>query len=204
MRHKRLYFSCAIVAAGAILALAAARSHPHLFIDSKVTFVFDDKGLAKILEEWTFDEMFSADTISEFDKDGDKVFSPEEIVEIEAKAFSNLKSFGYFTFVSINGKALEIEKVEDFSASIGADEQRVIYKFSVPCAVLASKETARVEASNFDESNYTDLALTDDSPALEFDREKLHAEQKVDRSRKIDAATGLNAPPVMIVTFKLK
>ena len=72
-------------------------SHPHIFVDCTLSFVFDENGFAGIKERWVFDEMFSSMILNDFDKDRNLSLDSQEIVAIKKGAFSNLKNFNYFT-----------------------------------------------------------------------------------------------------------
>ena len=48
------------VALGLFALSAPALAHPHIFIDAKVTVVFDDAGnIAGLKQDWSFDKAFS-------------------------------------------------------------------------------------------------------------------------------------------------
>ena len=46
----------------AILSATPAAAHPHVWIDGVVTFAFKDGRIVAIRQEWTFDEVFGAET----------------------------------------------------------------------------------------------------------------------------------------------
>ncbi len=82
-------------------------AHPHVFVDNQIEIAFDTKGLAGISVQWTFDEMFSAGIIFDYD-DGDGVFSSREIALIKEECFSNLKEYGFFFDILIDGKPFPV------------------------------------------------------------------------------------------------
>ena len=63
---------------GVVFGMAApALAHPHIFIDAKVTVVFDDSGaISALRNEWTFDEAFSSWVIQGLDTNNDGETSP--------------------------------------------------------------------------------------------------------------------------------
>ncbi len=131
------------------------QGHPHIFIDNKVTIVFDEKGLAGFNLNWVFDKVFSASIIHDFDLNGDGIFSKTEIEAIRETAFSNLSNFNYFCLVTINGSVFRVQYVTDFSVAIR--DKRVIYKFFVPCHVQGITEFKMVTAAVYDETYFTDI-----------------------------------------------
>jgi len=131
------------------------QGHPHIFIDNKITIVFDQKGLAGFNLDWVFDKVFSASIIHDFDLNGDGIFSKTEIAAIKENAFSNLSNFNYFCFITINGSVFRVQYVTDFSAAVR--DKRVIYKFFVPCHVQGITEFKMVTAAVYDETYFTDI-----------------------------------------------
>lgn len=131
------------------------QGHPHIFIDNKVTIVFDGKGLAGFSLDWVFDKVFSASIIHDFDLNGDGVFSKNEIGAIKESAFSNLSNFNYFCAITINGSVFRVQYVTEFFAAMS--ENRVIYRFFVPCHVQGIAEFKMVTAAVYDETYFTDI-----------------------------------------------
>jgi ABC-type uncharacterized transport system substrate-binding protein len=144
-----------------------AISHPHVFVDAELTIVFDGQGLAGFRQRWVFDEMFSSTMLSNFDKNNDHSLDVHEVEEIKKGGFSNLRNYGYFTHILIDGKTFDVNYVTEFSAE--AHNNRLLYTFFVPCHVAASEQFKHVTVSLFDETYYTDVALLSDSLSCEND-----------------------------------
>lgn len=132
-----------------------AYAHPHVFIDNKLTFKFDTEGLAGISVRWTFDEMFSAGIIFDYD-DGDGVFSKQENAILKRENFNNLKEYGYFLDVVIDHTPFTVAFVQDFVATINSGQ--LVYCFFVPCHVSASDHIKTVRVGVVDETNF--VAIT--------------------------------------------
>jgi ABC-type uncharacterized transport system substrate-binding protein len=140
-------------------------SHPHVFVDAELTIVFDEKGLAGFRQRWLFDEMFSSTMLSNFDKNEDHVLDAHEIGEIKKGGFGNLRNYGYFTHILIDGDIFEVTYVMEFSAEV--HDNRLLYTFFVPCHVIAGDQFTHVTISVFDETYYTDVALLPESLSCE-------------------------------------
>jgi ABC-type uncharacterized transport system substrate-binding protein len=140
-------------------------SHPHVFVDAELTIVFDGQGLAGFRQRWVFDEMFSGTMLSNFDKNKDHVLDVDEIGEIKKGGFNNLRNYGYFTHILIDGDIFEVTYVTEFSAEV--HDNRLMYTFFVPCHVVAGDRFKHVIVSVFDETYYTDVALLPDSLSCE-------------------------------------
>ena len=105
---------------GALLVLAAsgvqdkAAAHPHVWVTAKAEVVFEGGKIAGIQHHWTFDEFYTAMAIVGLDKNGDGIYSREELAELAKVNMQGLSEFDFFTFAML-GKA----KVE-FSAPVDA------------------------------------------------------------------------------------
>src|SRR5918994_549986 len=109
----------AVVLGGTAWAVALpgpAAAHPHVWINDVTTFLFKDRQLAGIRHHWEFDEIFSSYVIDEQDANKDGELDRAEIDAIQANAFSNLRDYGYFTHLRIDGKEVPLTEVADFSA----------------------------------------------------------------------------------------
>jgi ABC-type uncharacterized transport system substrate-binding protein len=142
-------------------------SHPHVFVDVDLVIVFNEQGLAGFRQRWLFDEMFSSTILMSFDKNKDHMLTVHEIEEIKKSAFNNLRNYGYFTHILIEGNTFEVKYVTEFSAEI--HDNRLLYTFFVPCHVVASEQFKHITVSLFDETYYTDVALLSDSLSCEND-----------------------------------
>jgi ABC-type uncharacterized transport system substrate-binding protein len=142
-------------------------SHPHVFVDVDLVIVFNEQGLAGFRQRWFFDEMFSSTILMSFDKNKDHMLTVHEIEEIKKSAFNNLRNYGYFTHILIEGNTFEVKYVTEFSAEI--HDNRLLYTFFVPCHVVASEQFKHITVSLFDETYYTDVALLSDSLSCEND-----------------------------------
>ncbi|CAN2040495.1 putative DUF1007 family protein [Candidatus Magnetomoraceae bacterium gMMP-15] len=176
-------------------------SHPHVFVDCELTFVFDQKGFSGIKEQWSFDEMFGNYIINDFDKNKDSKFSRQEIDEIKTKAFKNLKNFSYFTHLLIDGKRLTVEETKDFSAKI--ENGKLSYSFFVPCQIQAGKQFRNVAVALFDESYYTSLNPLTGS--MSFDGKNNFVVQKsIEEIKELTFYHGMLIPKGVSIKFKQK
>lgn len=154
-----------------LLLMSISMAHPHLFIEGSLTLRFDEAGLTAIEEHWTFDEMFSASMIEEFDINKDGRFDEQESVALKQGAFDNLKEFNYFTFVKSDGKAISIKNAEHFSAEIIND--KLVYHFTVPCLIRVESIEKKMTIALFDTSYFTAITTNstlgglEDHPGLE-------------------------------------
>jgi ABC-type uncharacterized transport system substrate-binding protein len=149
---KRLLLALALLAPA-----AAAEAHPHIWIRATATMQFEDGKITGIRHEWIFDDFFSNALISDFDKNKNKQFDPDEVKELEANAFVALKEFGFFTHVKVAGKAVTIETTRDFSPSI--KDGKVIYTFMAVLPQPVDPRAAQFAAGVYDHSYYVDVEV---------------------------------------------
>ena len=122
MIHARKIFGrTRILVIGMALCLAAlavpseTRAHPHVFVEARAEFVFDDDGrLSEIRHSWTFDEFFSAYAIEGLDTDGDGVYSRAELDPLAEVNVTSLEEFGFFTFAGTAENEPRFGKPRDY------------------------------------------------------------------------------------------
>ncbi|MBN2322506.1 MAG: DUF1007 family protein [Spirochaetes bacterium] len=183
-----------------LLTRGELKAHPHVFLDTRVTVVLDSEGVTGFWIEWEFDEMFSAMIIQDFDEDYDFSFSPAEIANIEKNAFSNLKNFHYFTYVSWKGGEYTGKKIRDFSASIRGDT--LVYRFFVPCRIGIDDTGMVIKVWIYDDSYYCDVGFAEEEPAA-FEGEKGYGiEAVIARDERITYYFGQVSPQVLRLSVR--
>jgi ABC-type uncharacterized transport system substrate-binding protein len=97
-RVRGLVWRCALAAAmAAMVWQSPAQAHPHVFVTSKATVVYDQGRIVGIEHVWTFDEFYTAMAIQGLDTNNDGVYSREELAELAKVNMDGLKEFDYFT-----------------------------------------------------------------------------------------------------------
>ena len=77
------------------------QAHPHVWITYETTVVYDKGAIVGFDHVWTFDDMYTAMAIQGLDKDGDGVYTREELAELADVNMQGLKEFDYFTFAKL-------------------------------------------------------------------------------------------------------
>jgi ABC-type uncharacterized transport system substrate-binding protein len=138
--------------------------HPHMFIDSRVTFQFGDEGLEGYWVTWWFDGGFTGMILADYDMDRNREFSPAEVRDIEQNAFSNLENYGYFMYISLEGVPIPAETPTDFSAYL--EGKRLVYEFFVPLSVPADYDWRKIKLAIYDETFFCDIVFVDTKPVM--------------------------------------
>jgi ABC-type uncharacterized transport system substrate-binding protein len=157
--RSRLFAAVVLLTACAFAAVPVSNghAHPHVWIDASVTLVLDRGRIVAARVGWVFDEFYSVTLLRAFDADRSQSFSPAETRRLRAEAFENVSGFGYFTHITVDGKKLLTQRVEDFSAAVR--KGRVIYRFTVPFPTPVDPAKNRVTVSAFDETYYVDMTF---------------------------------------------
>jgi ABC-type uncharacterized transport system substrate-binding protein len=189
-----------------ILALSAfhapAAAHPHVFVATRYTLVFDDAGLAGLRVNWRFDEMFSTMIAEDFDRNRDGAFDAAESAAVEQGVFRNLAQFGFFTHVEIDGKPFAVEFVKDFVAS--RDGRVMVYSFLVPCHVPAGPQPRRIKVSPYDPEYYAAVFFARDRPVTLENADGFKVESRIIEDHDTTIYFGMIHPWTLIFTFKPK
>lgn len=164
MDHRTI--AVLLAASGALLAGTAwvqdARAHPHVWITAITTFVFEDRQLTGIRHRWEFDEFFGSYVIEEHDADRDGVLDEAEIAALRDNAFANLRDYGYFTHVRIDGEPLSLDQVLDFTASI--EDGVLVYEFTLALPEPVDPSTEQLATGVYDPEYYIEILLDQNDP----------------------------------------
>ena len=136
-------------------------SHPHLFITSTLTLVYEARQPTRLDVSWAFDDGFSAMVIGDYDANNDGKFSPKETEALRGEVFDYLKEHHYFTWITYGGTLHLPDKITDFA--VHANQGQVTYSFSIPLDPRPTPgETLRI--SQYDPTNYSALFLDETTP----------------------------------------
>jgi ABC-type uncharacterized transport system substrate-binding protein len=177
-------------------------AHPHVFIDNRISVIFDYNGLKGFKHEWIFDEMFSSTMIREFDLDADSKFNEKETKSVLNGAFSNLKEYNYFTDIAINGHRFKIKEFEDFHARI--DSGLMVYEFFLPCEVTASYGIQEVTIAVYDPTYFVQVLWAPQKPYFFKDTSKVELRYEVYEDEKNAYYYGQIIPEALRIRFRKK
>ena len=198
MRFKSTWISLVLIISLHSVALA----HPHVFIDCDLIFIFDSEGLAGIEQRWVFDEMFSTMILGHFDRNKDDALDPDEVNGLRKGAFANLQNYNYFTHIQLVTKKFVVDKVNDFYATV--QDNRLIYRFFVPCRVRAAESLTKIQVAIYDDSYYTDVKLGMDTPSFDGGGQLYSVDYEIDKSPDLAYYGGQIVPEAITVRFRRK
>ncbi|HHU36751.1 MAG TPA: DUF1007 family protein [Treponema sp.] len=138
---------------------ALAVAHPHMQFTSTAEFVWDEKKLSGVYLEWVFDPYFSADIIRGYDLNGDGLFNKAETKAVYEGAFTYLKNYNYFTFISQKDRREMAKTVEQFSVS--QKKGLLLYRFFID---LSSWAPGTIRLAVYDYTFFCDVRYPDKNP----------------------------------------
>jgi ABC-type uncharacterized transport system substrate-binding protein len=141
-----------------LAAALPAFAHPHVFVNNKMTVVFDGGMLQGISFTWTFDEMFSNMILADYDPKHTGQFNAAQVKAVKAGAFDNLENYHYFIALAVGKRQLSHFAIQRFTPSV-ADKTKLVYTFFIPLMVPLKPAEQSVHATVYDDSYYVAFDL---------------------------------------------
>ncbi|MGA2613213.1 MAG: DUF1007 family protein [Spirochaetia bacterium] len=141
----------------------SALAHPHVFINNKMTVLFDNGNLKGMTFRWSFDDMFSEMILTDFKPNVDGNFSAKQTAQIKSGAFDNLENYHYFLAFFIGKKPLRKIRIEQFTPSV-VEGTKLVYSFFVPLDLPVTADEQTVRVTVYDDTYFVafDLMHADD------------------------------------------
>ena len=158
----RLLIPCYLAILAIVGATAVSDAHPHIWIDTVVTFVFDRGKVTRFRLEWTFDEFYSDVLLDSVRPKGKGKLDEKAVKELYENDFANLKDYEYFIHLRLAGKKFPVREVSDFSATVV--NGRVVFRFTVQLPSPVDPVATAITLGVYDESYFTDVAFAEEHP----------------------------------------
>lgn len=181
---------------------SVALSHPHVFITQKIKIVFDKQGLAGFSIYWMFDDMFTSMIIGDYDKNQNEALEKSEVALIKKEAFSYVSNYNYFTFVKIDGKPFDVKFIQDFSAEL--HDKILIYKFFIPCHVIALSNVKNVTIASYDPSYYSAIFFANNNSVSLDNSESFEVKTIIKEDKSTSIYYGQINPWTLFLNFSAK
>jgi len=97
-----------------VLSAVSAAAHPHIWVTTNTTVLYENGAIVGLRHAWTFDEIYSEMAIEGLDKNNDGKYSREELAELAKVNIEALKEFAYFTAVKLAGEPLQVSTPTDY------------------------------------------------------------------------------------------
>lgn len=158
---KQVFNTIAALAFSATSALA----HPHVFIDSGVTFLFDDKGqLAAVRVMWAYDEFYSLLQLEdlELDRDGDGILTADEEAQLAGYDTNWVKGYEGDIYLTVGDQKIALAGPTKPGAKL--ENGRILSWHIRPIINRIDAEVSEVTVKVYDPTFYTayttDLGIT--------------------------------------------
>ncbi|GAK68724.1 hypothetical protein RRU01S_02_00520 [Agrobacterium rubi TR3 = NBRC 13261] len=145
----------------ACLAPMTAMAHPHVFAEARLEVIEGTDGkVQEVRNIWRFDEMFSASVVLDYDKNSDAKLDKEELAEIGTTVVESLAEFSYYTFISADGKTVDVAKPD--TIHVDYKDNQILMFFSVkPKTPLPIK--GKLSFGAWDPTMYTAIDFAKDT-----------------------------------------
>lgn len=139
-----------------ILALAGAEAHPHVFIDTGLTFRFDGEGrLGAVSVVWAFDDFSSMLMVEdmEMDQDGDGVLTDDEIARLTAMFSDWPEDFAGDLYLTRDGNPVALSGPQE--VAVRYQQGRIVVTHIRALLDRIRPEDERIEQQVYDPTYYT-------------------------------------------------
>jgi ABC-type uncharacterized transport system substrate-binding protein len=150
-----------------LLALTGvAQAHPHVWVTFKSELLYaPDGALTGIRHSWAFDDMFSAFATQGIAHKGEG-FTREELAPLAETNVTSLKEFGYFTFVTADGKKIDLTDPPKNEYWLGLKDGVLTLYFTLPLKQPVKANKLDIEV--YDPSVFIDFEFAKDDDAIKF------------------------------------
>ncbi len=104
----------AALVAATVFAGGEARAHPHVWVTTETTVLYDNGTIVGLRQKWSFDEFYTSMALQGLDTNGDGVYDRSELAELAKVNIDGLKEFDYFTTAMLASMKLKFEAPRDF------------------------------------------------------------------------------------------
>lgn len=171
------------------LATRPVVAHPHVWIVTSATLVFEGDRVTAIRQEWLFDEIFSGNVIHDFDRNKDGKFDAKETREVELNAFGNLGEYDFFTRMTAGGARMKFKTARAFS--IERRGKRVVYRFTLDLPQPIEPLKQDVQLTILDETYFVEILLAETDPIRFEGMRGIACRTRIDRDESLAAAFGV-------------
>ena len=167
-------------------ASSFALAHPHVWVSVTADLVFRPDGhVSEVRHRWTFDEAYSSYAVQGLDKNGDGIYSREELAELAKVNTESLADFGFFTVLKADGKRLDFDAPRD--AWLEHDKGQLTLHFTLPVKdAAAARRTLILDV--YDPTFFVDFSYADGDDAVKLVGAPKNCAVQMSRPKKPETA----------------
>jgi ABC-type uncharacterized transport system substrate-binding protein len=163
MKNAMRALACAAHTAAACSIMSdAALAHPHVWVTVRDTVLYDRGTITGVKHQWTFDDAYTAMAIEGLDKNGDGIYSRDELSELAQVNIDGMKDFDYFTFAKAGTANLPFSPPRDYW--LDYTNNILTLHFTVLLAKPVPANTKDLTISVLDSSYFIDFEFAKDKP----------------------------------------
>jgi ABC-type uncharacterized transport system substrate-binding protein len=177
-----------LLALAAWLAIAGqASAHPHVWVTVTADLVYKPDGhVSEVRHRWVFDEAYSSYAVQGLDKNGDGIYSRDELAELAKVNTESLAEFDYFTVLKADGKRLVFDAPRDYWLEHAKGQLTLHFTLPVKEAA-APKRTLILDV--YDPTFFVDFSYADGDGALALVGAPKNCAVQMSRPKKPETAT---------------
>jgi ABC-type uncharacterized transport system substrate-binding protein len=122
MPVKRWFMAVAIAGLAWLAAHGPVAAHPHVWIRTAPSLIFRNGTIVAIQQRWTFDPLFSLQTLAQLDTDTGGRVLPEGLKKLADVSAKGLKQLDYFTFATLGGAPVAVLSAQDYAFEVVTSE----------------------------------------------------------------------------------
>ena len=184
-----------------VLGAQPASAHPHVFINNRMTVMFEGGILQGIGFTWTFDDMFSNMILLDYDPKHTGKFDAAQVKAVKEGAFDNLENYHYFIAIIVGKRALAHFTIEQFSPSV-ADQTKLVYSFFIPLKIPVEPAEKSVRLTVYDDSYYVAFDLLHLSDVTVKAGADVACDLAIEKTKVKPLWPGQYMPDQLVITFK--
>lgn len=107
-----------------------AFAHPHVFAEARLEVAVAGMEVEALRHVWRFDDLFSSTVLFEFDQNKDLKLDEAELEMVGSVILESLAEFGYFQFITADGKDIAMTAPERIVATFEDQQLMVLFESS--------------------------------------------------------------------------
>jgi len=106
--------SAAALLGSLVLGAAPAEAHPHVWVTTETTVLYENGTIVGLRQKWSFDDFYTSMALQGLDTNNDGVYDRSELAALAQVNIDGLKEFDYFTVVKLASEPLKFKTPTDF------------------------------------------------------------------------------------------
>jgi len=170
-----------------VIATAAARAHPHIWVTVKSELVYAPDGtVTGVRHAWTFDDMFSVFATQGIESKQKGEFTREELAPLAEVNVTSLKEYDYFTYAKASGKKVELEDPQaGYYLDFDPKDTVLTLHFTLPLKAPVKAKDLSLEV--YDREFFVDFSFAEKDP-VKLVGAPTHCKLSVGRPQEMNAA----------------